>query len=66
MGGNPTIRAFGTHQFAMDRKIELQEEFNLVNEMSIAGFIWFSIQMRMSASVLMFAAGVLCALNRST
>jgi len=66
MSGNSTIRSFGTRKYAIDRNIEINDERNLALNMSVAGLIWYSLQMRMSASVLMFAAGILCTLSRGS
>jgi len=66
MNGNSTIRAFRSDKYAIDKNLELYNERNLAMDMSVSCLIWYSIQMRLSASILMFVAGVLCVMNRST
>jgi hypothetical protein len=43
MAGNSTIRAFNTEKYAIDRNLELNNERSVAFEVSITGFIWFSI-----------------------
>lgn len=65
INGNSTIRAFGCSKFSFDKDHENNNKDLLAQQVSFATWVWYSAQMKISSSVLMVIAAVLCVLNRN-
>lgn len=65
INGNSTIRAFGCAKFSFDKDHENNNKNLLAQQVSFATWVWYSAQMKISSSVLMVIAAVLCVMNRN-